>query len=456
MRVKYQYNLILYFLVALSILGLAFAIISYNKEINYNLETLKVKLVLYNDIASNSLASNTPYDSIPIPANIRYTILDSNKTVLYDNFKPILIDSTIQGKELTLADQFEISTVFRKSQVLNSDFLFFTKKFENMYIRTGIECQREIIQQIEHEQKHIYFIALLFLALATAIFFISHKLTRPLRRLQKFIETVKSPNKDYSKIEFPNDEFGQICRNVIDTFDQLEQTKLYKQQLSQNVSHELKTPITAVRAYLETILSSPDMEREQIIKFIDKAYTQSMRLSSLIQDVSTLNKLDERSDSFKSEEVILSKCLGEIKDDLDYKLRSNNVTLNLLFSNNLRINGCYTLIYSLFKNLIDNSIEHGGKNTKITIRAGINQIPGDGGYRIEFTYTDTGKGIPEENIPRILERFYRIEEGRTRKNGGTGLGLAIVRSAVLYHKGEISVENRAEGGVIFKFHLYSL
>ena len=141
---------------------------------------------------------------------------------------------------------------------------------------------------------------------------------------------------------------------------------------------------------------------------------------------------------------------------MGYKLKQNNITLRCLFSTNLRINGCHTLIYSLFKNLIDNSIEHGGENITITIRAGINQIPGDGGYRIEFSYADNGRGIPEENIPRIFERFYRIEEGRTRKRGGTGLGLAIVHSAVVYHRGEITVENRPEGGVLFKFYLYSL
>ena len=181
-----------------------------------------------------------------------------------------------------------------------------------------------------------------------------------------------------------------------------------------------------------------------------------MRLSSLISDVSTLNKLDEKSDSFKNEDVVISQCLKEVLNELGYKIEANNVEFVSLISTNLRLNGCYTLIYSLFKNLIDNSIEHGGKNITITLSAGINQIPGDGGYRIDFTYTDTGKGIPPENLPRIFERFYRIEEGRTRKTGGCGLGLAIVQNAILYHRGEVTVDNRPEGGVIFKFHLYSL
>jgi len=456
MRVKYQYNLILYFLIALSILALAFLTMSYNKEMSYNLKTLKAELVLYNDIAYKSIMANTPYDSIPAPSKVRFTILDKEKIVLYDNFNHDIEYDTIQRKELTLADQFGVGTVFRKSHSVDADFLFHAKKYDGLYIRTAIMCGNEVAELVENEQRYMYLIALLFVILAGAVFFMTHKLSRPIRALGKFVEVVKSPDKDYSKINFSNDEFGEICKRVIDTFDQFEKTKLYKQQLSQNVSHELKTPITAIRAYLETILNSPDMSREQMLKFIDKAYSQSMRLSSLILDVSTLNKLDERSDTFQNEEVILSKCLGEISDELDYKLRQNNITLQTLFSTNLRMNGCYTLIYSLFKNLIDNSIEHGGENITITIRAGINQIPGDGGYRIDFSYTDNGKGIPEENIPRIFERFYRIEEGRTRKRGGTGLGLAIVHSAVVYHRGEITVENRPEGGVIFKFHLYSL
>ena len=106
--------------------------------------------------------------------------------------------------------------------------------------------------------------------------------------------------------------------------------------------------------------------------------------------------------------------------------------------------------------MIDNTVEHGGANCRITISAGVEQISGEGGYKVNFSYADTGKSVPEEAIPRLFERFYRIEKGRTRKTGGTGLGLAIVKNAVLYHKGEISAGNNPGGGLIFKFTLYSL
>ena len=88
--------------------------------------------------------------------------------------------------------------------------------------------------------------------------------------------------------------------------------------------------------------------------------------------------------------------------------------------------------------------------------AGISQIAGEQSYRINFTYMDNGKGIPEKALQNLFDRFYRIEEGRTRKTGGSGLGLAIVKSSVLFHKGNITVENNPDGGVVFKFNLLSL
>ena len=456
MKVKYQYHLILYFLLALSVMALAFVVFSYNVDINYNLKTKKTGLIMYNDIAYKAICNNTPYDSIPLPARVRVSAFDTNYTVLYDNFNINQVGEKVLREELEIAKKYGSSTLLRKANAMDAHFLFYVKKYPDFYLRTALECDEEILRNVKSEQRYIYMIAFLFILLAVIIFYITRRLTKPINALNQFINIVNSPNRDFSKIKFPNDELGEVGKRIIETYQRYEETKLYKEQMSHNVAHELKTPVTAIRAYLETILNSPDMGKETFSKFIEKAYSQSMRLSSLISDVSTLNKLDEKSDSFKNEDVVISQCLKEVLNELGYKIEANNIEFVSLISTNLRLNGCYTLIYSLFKNLIDNSIEHGGKNITITLSAGINQIPGDGGYRIDFTYTDTGKGIPPENLPRIFERFYRIEEGRTRKTGGCGLGLAIVQNAILYHRGEVTVDNRPEGGVIFKFHLYSL
>lgn len=456
MKVKYQYHLILYFLLALSVMGLAFVIFTYNVEINYNLKSKKAGITLYNDIAYKAICNNTPYDSIPLPSEVIFTVLDTNFTVLYDNSDADLAGRQLLVEELELAKKYGSGTLLREAKFLDGHYIFYATRRPHLYLRTAELCTEEISTNVKSEQHYIYLLAIMFIVLAIMIFYITKRLTKPIKALQQFVDIVNSNDKDYSRIKFSNDEFGDVGRRIIEIFERYEQTKFYKEQMSHNVAHELKTPVTAIRAYLETVLDMPDIDKDTVKKFVEKAYSQSLRLTSLINDVSMLNKLDERSDSFVVEEVVLSQCISEVLNEMEYKLVANNVTFTSMISTNLRLNGCYTLIYSLFKNLIDNSIEHGGKDISINLSAGINQIPGDGGYRIDFTYTNTGRGIPQEKLSRLFERFYRIDEGRTRKTGGCGLGLAIVNNAVLYHRGEIVADNLPEGGVVFKFHLYSL
>lgn len=289
------------------------------------------------------------------------------------------------------------------------------------------------------------------------IFYTTRRLSRPLILLRQFIEIVNNPeHKDFSSLKFPNDSFGDVSKKIVDTFEQLEKTKRYKQEMSHNIAHELKTPVTSIRAYLETILHDASMDERQKALFVERAYNQTLRLSSLINDVSTLNKLDEGLSAFPVEEFSVASCIKDVLEEIGYKLQENGIRLELLISSDLMLKGCYSLVYSLFKNLIDNSVEHGGPGILIKIMAGVEQISGEGGYRINFTYMDNGKNVECEKLSRLFERFYRVEEGRSRRKGGTGLGLAIVKNAVLYHKGTISADNNPGGGLIFKFTLYSL
>ena len=243
---------------------------------------------------------------------------------------------------------------------------------------------------------------------------------------------------------------------LADTLDELEDAKRYKQELSHNISHELKTPVTGIRGYLDTILSDKDIDKELMLKFVDKAYLQTLRLVSLINDVSIINKMDEGAKYYKTEKINIYKCLLDVREELGYKLKAHNIKFEQLISTELTITGCYQLIYSLFKNLVDNTIEHGGDNTTITINAGVVNKEECAPYGIRFTYSDTGKGVPDEALAKLFERFYRIESGRVRTMGGSGLGLAIVKNAVLFHKGKIEVMNREGGGLVFKFTLMSM
>lgn len=223
-----------------------------------------------------------------------------------------------------------------------------------------------------------------------------------------------------------------------------EKTRLLKQEMTNNIAHELRTPVTSIRGYLETILNLDVNDSEHRNSFIEKAYVQTIRLSELIQDIGMLTKIEEASDRFQKEPVNMLLLLKGIGTDLSDKLKEKNITYSIDVSDDVIINGSRTLLYSIFKNLTENSISYAGDSINIVIRC--YQKNKDTYY---FEYYDTGIGIEEKHMVRIFERFYRVNEGRTRDTGGSGLGLSIVKNAVLFHKGSIVAKNRSEGGISF-------
>jgi Signal transduction histidine kinase len=225
-------------------------------------------------------------------------------------------------------------------------------------------------------------------------------------------------------------------------------------QIRNNIAHELKTPITGIRGYLETILRDENMDITQIRNFTQKAYYQTLRLSSLVNDVSILNKIEENSQNYLIENFNLFNCLKDIQEELEQKLKDNNTTITTNLKADDEFRGCYQLVYSLFKNLIDNTIEHAGKNTKIVLSVEKNTILNKN-LVYNFTFTDNGCGVPEEAIGKLFERYYTANTA-PKKKGSSGLGLAIVRNAVLFHNGKITVKNGENGGLTFKFNLFEI
>ncbi|MGI6573369.1 MAG: ATP-binding protein [Fermentimonas sp.] len=224
-----------------------------------------------------------------------------------------------------------------------------------------------------------------------------------------------------------------------------EKMRQLKQEMTNNIAHELRTPVTSIRGYLETILDQPEsQDNERVRHFLDRAYVQTIRLSELIQDISMLTKIEEASDRFEMEPVLLKGLLAEVKADLSGKLREKGDRFSVVVADNVVIHGNRTLLYSIFRNLAENSIAYAGDNVEIVVRC---YSESDDAYFIEFH--DNGVGVDEKHLVRIFERFYRVSEGRTRVTGGSGLGLSIVKNAVLFHKGSIVAKNRAEGGLSF-------
>lgn len=235
-------------------------------------------------------------------------------------------------------------------------------------------------------------------------------------------------------------------------YDQLqnaeEDKNRLKRQLTQNVAHELKTPVSSIRGYLETIVSDPGMDEEVKNHFIQRCFIQSQRLSSLLQDISTLNKLDDAPGSYEREPINILTLINTILSDVAQKLKEKNITVRTLIGPEVVVVGSHSLLYSIFRNLTDNAIAYAGEGVTVTVQV----LSEDENY-YTFSFADNGVGVAAEHLPHLFERFYRVDKGRSRKMGGTGLGLAIVKNAVLLHHGSISVRLAQTGGLEFIFSL---
>lgn len=234
----------------------------------------------------------------------------------------------------------------------------------------------------------------------------------------------------------------------INDISRQEEESRMKRQLTQNVSHELKTPVSSIQGYLETILSNPDLSPDKRQFFLERCYSQSTRLTGLLRDISVLNRLDEASEMFDLTEVNITKLIAEIQKECSQDMEEKHITSEIILPGDPAVFGNNSLLYSIFRNLYDNAIAYAGENIRITV----NCYKEDPKYYY-FSFSDNGVGIPEEHINRIFERFYRVDKGRSRKIGGTGLGLSIVKNGVNFHKGQISAKSSPGKGVTFFFTL---
>lgn len=237
---------------------------------------------------------------------------------------------------------------------------------------------------------------------------------------------------------------------VINDITATEQQSRLKRQLTQNIAHEFKTPVCSIQGYLETIIQNypGGLSNEQLMHFLQRCYSQSNRLNNLVQDISQLNEMTSAVQRVNKESVDLSLIVRNMLQEVGNRIVEQNMSVENTLPASMIINGDASMLYSIFRNLLDNAVTYAGVGTKVAITC----FRSDEKYYY-FSFSDNGAGVPEEHLSRIFERFYRVDKGRSRKLGGTGLGLAIVKNAVALHGGTISARNVHGGGLEFVFKL---
>jgi two-component system phosphate regulon sensor histidine kinase PhoR len=245
------------------------------------------------------------------------------------------------------------------------------------------------------------------------------------------------------------DEINEEVRGVvavIGDITQLRQLETMRKDFVANVSHELKTPLTSIKGFIETLLDGALEEKATAQKFLTIINQETERLSNLINDLLAMSKLESGQTELKLKSIKLPELVNDILLTIENRLQEKNLELARELAAS-EIYGDEDLLKEVIINLLDNAIKYTPEGGRILVGSRIT------GEEIEFFVKDTGIGIPEESLARVFERFYRVDKGRSRAMGGTGLGLAITKHIVERHGGKLAVESELGEGSRFSFTL---
>jgi two-component system, OmpR family, sensor histidine kinase ArlS len=305
----------------------------------------------------------------------------------------------------------------------------------------------EVQKLISQLNKHFLLasIVILFFLLIT-VFFLSKALTKPLLSMK---EATKKLSKGDFSVTLPSpsrDELGELSQSIQTLANDLNYLKQERNEFLASISHELRTPLTYINGYAN-VAKRKELDETDRIKYLDIIQEESQRVSGLLKELFDLAKLDQNTFSISKEKIDLYVFLQSIYEKVLPAFQNKKMKLMIDCPENLWINLDPARFEQVIINLLDNSLKYSKEMTSTLVRVSKEKD------EIQITIKDQGIGIPQEDLPYIFDRLYRVEKSRSRATGGFGLGLAIVKQIVEAHGGEISVESQVEYGTCFKINL---
>ena len=470
---SFQRNLLLSVGGIFLLFAICFSVYQYQREKEYKIDILHSRLQMYNyemvqTLGEDSLTSSPMFHDYVARhqmEGLRVSVIDQEGRVILDSYDTNVdsLGNHLQRTEIQQALQegngYDIK---RMSQSTHETYFYSATRFGDVIVRAAVPYSAELTRSLQADNTYIYFAAALTLLLGIVLYYITHRISRHIGYLREFAVKAEEGKELDHELErrLPDDELGDISHTIIMLYWKLrhsEEDKLrIKRQLTQNAAHELKTPAASIHWYLESILDNPDIPEDKKKHFLERCYAQSERMSKLLLDMSALAKLDELDDN-KSEtqqsysQVNVLQVIQSVLDDTTLQLQDKGISSSLQVPQHVEVLGDQNLIYSIFRNLVDNTIAYATGASRLEIVC--HEIEMEGRHFYEFMVSDNGPGVEPQHLEHLFERFYRIDKGRSRKLGGTGLGLAIVKNAVAVHGGTTTAFPTPGGGLTIKFTL---
>ena len=452
---------------------LCFIGFQYLREKQYKSDYLSLQLQLYNRhlleaVEEDGEAHEAYIDTHQKPFdNLRISIITLSGKVVYDNMLPVdSLDNHRMRPEVAAAlKKGSGYHIGRQSTSDGLEYFYSATRGKELIARTAIPYSASLRELLQADWTFLGVMISVSLAMSVLAYFVTRRLGKNMERLNRFAAKAEKGEAFDEDEPFPNDELGSISNHIVQLYGQWQQTikdrdlaheaalreekeKIrIKRQLSNNINHELKTPVASIGVCLETLLSGIALTEEKRQELIERCYTHNERLRRLLNEVSLITRMEDGSALIGKEKVVINDMLEEISDELEIMSEEEGMHLHTDFHEEVVIYGNLSLIGSIFRNLTENAIAYSeGKNIFISL------IKNDE-TECCIRFEDDGRGVEQEQLPRLFERFYRVDKGRSRQMGGTGLGLSIVKHAVQFHGGSISVTNRPGGGLRFDFSL---
>lgn len=441
-------------------------------EKRYKTDFLSTQLQLYNLRLIEVLEAGQSCEEY-IAANeepfegLRISVIALDGAVVFDNVLPSdSIGNHLNRPEVASALKKGSGYHIRRLSESNGiEYFYCATLGKSIIVRTAIPYSSSLRELLETDWSFLGFMLAISVVVSILAYFAARRLGMNIERLNRFAAKAENGETFDEDEMFPNDELGSISKHIVKLYAQWQQTIIdrdiahetamkeeqekirIKKQLTNNINHELKTPVASIQVCLETLLSGIDISEDKRQELIGRCYIQNERLRRLLEDVSLITRMEDGSQFIEKEPVSINNIIDEIAGELDILPENEKMFLHTDFREQVIINGNISLIGSIFRNLTENAIAYsGGRNIFISL------IHNDERQCI-IRFEDDGKGVGPDCLPHLFERFYRVDKGRSRQKGGTGLGLSIVKHAVMFHGGDITATDRPGGGLRFEFSL---
>lgn len=413
------------------------------KELINTIETITTT---YNDENYEEILDNISYDR-----GVCIELIRNNKLTYISNYN--------KGCMANIEGNYDYKSDFIKNDNTSARYTLKNPRFNNQTLVLGLKVNSNthlfvsaslepIDATVRILRSQLFYITLLVISLSLLVsYFISRVISSPITKMKNKAHEMAKGNYDITFEKSDIEEINELSKTLNYACSELKKTEDLRRELMANVSHDLKTPLTMIKAYAELIRDVTHNNEEKMNKNLNTIIEEADRLNILVNDILELSKMKSNSTPLEIEEFDLNELIKKIISRYDIFIEKENYNIEYKEQKELIIKADKKRMEQVIYNLINNAINYTGDDKKVFIKVKQDK------YKIRVEIKDTGKGIEKKDLEYIWDKYYKVDKTHRRVQVGSGIGLSIVKNILISHKFEYGVESKINKGTTFYFEI---